>query len=80
VDDYDAWGALGNSGWSWKNMLPYFKKVLYTPNTTPGALVVSVELTSCSNNRPRPLPHLTLRLLLPRTSRGMPRSAATLAR
>ncbi|KAK3904582.1 hypothetical protein C8A05DRAFT_42370 [Staphylotrichum tortipilum] len=26
VDDYDAWGALGNSGWSWQNLLPYFKK------------------------------------------------------
>ncbi|KAK3291832.1 uncharacterized protein B0H64DRAFT_408215 [Chaetomium fimeti] len=26
ADDYDAWGALGNSGWSWDNMLPYFKK------------------------------------------------------
>ncbi|KAK4153364.1 hypothetical protein C8A00DRAFT_43723 [Chaetomidium leptoderma] len=26
VDDYNAWGALGNPGWSWQNMLPYFKK------------------------------------------------------
>jgi choline dehydrogenase-like flavoprotein len=25
-DDYDAWGALGNPGWSWNEMLPYFKK------------------------------------------------------
>ncbi|KAL2268189.1 hypothetical protein VTJ83DRAFT_3035 [Remersonia thermophila] len=26
ADDYNAWGALGNPGWSWQNMLPYFKK------------------------------------------------------
>ena len=24
--DYDAWGALGNKGWDWKGMLPYFIK------------------------------------------------------
>jgi choline dehydrogenase-like flavoprotein len=24
--DYDAWGALGNKGWGWSGMEPYFKK------------------------------------------------------
>ncbi|KAF1971169.1 alcohol oxidase [Bimuria novae-zelandiae CBS 107.79] len=24
--DYDAWEALGNSGWGWKGLYPYFKK------------------------------------------------------
>lgn len=24
--DYNAWEELGNSGWSWESLLPYFKK------------------------------------------------------
>ncbi|KAK0610520.1 hypothetical protein B0T17DRAFT_500130 [Bombardia bombarda] len=26
AEDYDGWGALGNGGWSWKKLLPYFIK------------------------------------------------------
>lgn len=25
-EDYDAWSELGNSGWSWEELLPFFKK------------------------------------------------------
>lgn len=25
--DYDAWAQLGNTGWGWSDLLPYFKKV-----------------------------------------------------
>jgi choline dehydrogenase len=25
--DYDEWALLGNAGWSWKNVLPYFRRL-----------------------------------------------------
>lgn len=33
--DYDAWAALGNDGWGWEELLPYFKKSEnYTDNVS----------------------------------------------
>lgn len=29
--DYDMWETLGNKGWGWAGMLPYFKKVGIRP-------------------------------------------------
>lgn len=29
VEDYDAWVSLGNEGWGWDGLLPYFKKVMH---------------------------------------------------
>lgn len=37
--DYDAWEALGNEGWGWEGVLPYFKRgKLSRECKTPGDL------------------------------------------
>jgi hypothetical protein len=33
IDEYDAWEELGNTGWNWRSLYPYFTK---TDDVTPG--------------------------------------------
>jgi hypothetical protein len=44
VTDYNAWEALGNQGWGWEGLFPYFKKgTEYIP--PPAALVKEYGIT-----------------------------------
>jgi choline dehydrogenase-like flavoprotein len=36
--DYDAWVTLGNPGWGWDDLLPYFKKVSNSSAKIPKAI------------------------------------------
>lgn len=62
--DYDAWEQLGNQGWGWNGLLPYFKKVSVAPS------LASVTLLILS----REPPLVFLRLKKPRSlaTRGTP--------
>ena len=47
-DDYNAWEALGNPGWGWDGMLPYFKK---SENYTPVYSEMIAQQYSINFNR-----------------------------
>lgn len=33
--DYDLWKDMGNPGWGWNDLLPYFKKVSFPYSRSP---------------------------------------------
>lgn len=36
VEDYRGWTTLGNEGWSWDSLLPYFQKVRHPHEVSLG--------------------------------------------
>lgn len=43
-EDYDEWSAMGNSGWSFEEVLPYFKKCEdHEASTNTAATIISDE-------------------------------------
>lgn len=51
--DYDAWVALGNPGWGWNDLLPYFKRVR-APLFFVGSLLIIYS------TRPRTIPTMPM--------------------
>ena len=48
--DYDEWAALGNDGWSWPEVLPYFRRLEDDPE---GADELHGRVVgTCANRRP----------------------------
>ncbi|KAF2996170.1 hypothetical protein E8E14_003543 [Neopestalotiopsis sp. 37M] len=47
--DYDAWETLGNDGWGWDDMQPYFQKVEKFTNNLASAEGLEVNLTPDSS-------------------------------
>jgi choline dehydrogenase len=39
-DDYNDWASLGNPGWGWNDILPYFKKVSTKDKGKDGLIIL----------------------------------------
>ena len=55
--DYDSWEKLGNRGWGWQGLLPYFKKVcpeLFSGKKRPMLMVLRAKpLLRLTRNLPK---------------------------
>ncbi len=54
-EDYDGWAALGNEGWDWDSVLPYFKKAENNVNGANDAHGVDGPLHVSNQKAPRPI-------------------------
>lgn len=51
--DYDAWGTLGNEGWQWDSLLPYFQKVGILYEILPWERLLTLGPRPRHSRRPR---------------------------
>ncbi len=63
-DDYNSWQSLGNAGWAWTDLLPYFKKVRY--------YLLPVETILNLSSSQRRLPLFTTKGCKSNQSRSLP--------
>jgi choline dehydrogenase-like flavoprotein len=54
-EDYDGWAALGNEGWDWDSVLPYFKKAENNVNGANDAHGADGPLHVSNQKAPRPI-------------------------
>jgi choline dehydrogenase-like flavoprotein len=40
ADDYNNWEKLGNPGWGWTSLLPYFQKVCSSKSSSTKKLIL----------------------------------------
>lgn len=53
--NYDGWAALGNAGWSWKEVLPYFKRLQDQGRGASDAHGVGGPIPTTDRRDPNPL-------------------------
>lgn len=53
--DYDSWAALGNEGWGWDDVLPYFRKAENNSRGADGTHGDSGPLQVSDQKSPRPI-------------------------
>jgi choline dehydrogenase len=70
--DYDHWSELGNHGWSYAEVLPYFKKAEHRERETDACYGDSGPLNVADLRSPNPL---TLAFIAAAIERGIPQSA-----
>lgn len=54
-EDYDSWADLGNKGWSWNDVLPYFRKAENNVRGANSAHGASGPLQVSDQKAPRPI-------------------------